>query len=213
MRLISCLLLVLIAGCEHSDQERYRQYAEIGFESYQRGDYDGASLSFQAALALRPNDPHLLYNLGKCYEHDVDKAKAEEIFQACLAQDANHAQCRHALVLLWWNSGKRKEASEMIQNWLSEQPRLSAAYAEEGWRLSQENDLPNAQARLQQSLRLDPRNELALMELGLLYEKMSMPERSIVLYERILEQDPRRQDVIDRINSLRAKGVGRPLPD
>jgi tetratricopeptide (TPR) repeat protein len=207
------VLLVLLAGCEHTGQERLRQYAEVGFQSYQRGDYAASRLSFEAALSLRPDDPNLLFNVARCHEQLNDHTRAEEKYQACLKQDPNHAECRHALARLWWDTGKRDKASEMVQDWLKEQPRLSAAYAAEGWRLVKENDLPAAQARLQQALKLDPRNTLALVELAALYEKMAMPERSLVLYQRVLAQDPARQDVIDQINALRAKGVGPPEPD
>jgi tetratricopeptide (TPR) repeat protein len=196
-----------------AEQERIQQYADVGVQEYQRGDYAAAQLSFQAALNLRPNDAHLLYNLGKCHEQQHTPAKAEEAYLACLKQEPHHAECRHALARLWWASGKRDRASEMTQEWLKDQPRLSAAYAAEGWRLAQEGDLPNAQARLQQALQLEPRNTLALVELAALYEKMEMPERSLVLYDRVLEQEPGRHDVIDKVNALRAKGVGPPLPD
>src|SRR5262249_26770047 len=60
------VLLVLLAGCEHAGQERLRQYAEVGLQSYQRGDYAAARLSFEAALSLRPDDPSLLYNVARC---------------------------------------------------------------------------------------------------------------------------------------------------
>ena len=43
---------------------------------------------------------------------DNDHAKAEETFQACLRQDPNHAECRHALARLWWDTGKRDKAAQ-----------------------------------------------------------------------------------------------------
>ena len=97
MRRFAAPLLALLAGCVHAEEERLQQYAEVGVQSFRRGEYANAQLSFQAALTMRPNDPNLLYNLGRCYEHQQDHAKAEETFQACLRQDPNHAECRHAL--------------------------------------------------------------------------------------------------------------------
>jgi hypothetical protein len=49
--------------------------------------------------------------------------------------------------------------------------------------------------------------------LGILYENMNMPERSAVLYERALAKDPNQPEVTARLTSLRAKKIGRPLPD
>src|SRR5438132_1346568 len=69
-----------------------------------------------------------------------------------------------------------------------------------------------AQARLRQALELDPHNVRALVELGLVFEDLAMPDRAVVLYERALQQDPHQPEVAQRLNQLRAKGAGRPRP-
>jgi tetratricopeptide (TPR) repeat protein len=101
----------------------------------------------------------------------------------------------------------------MVQSWLASQPKLAAAYAEDGWLWAQSGDLPRAQARLQQALDLDPHDPRALHELAQLYETMNRPDRATVLYERILERNPQNFAAARRLDELRARGIGRPIPD
>jgi Flp pilus assembly protein TadD len=205
--------MVCLAGCATVQDERFRDYTEDGVNLYQHGDYRDAMESFQAALALKPDDPVLKYNLGACYDRLGDAVKGERAYRECLQLAPNHADCRHALAVLLVRQNRRSEAGGMIQAWLAQEPRLAAAYAEDGWFQYQLGDLPRAQARLQQALQLEPHDVRALTELGVVYEAMQRPDRAVALYERALEQEPHQTELVHRINFLLAKGTGRPRPD
>ncbi len=49
--------------------------------------------------------------------------------------------------------------------------------------------------------------------MAILYELMNMPDRSYVLYEDILERDPKQAEIAQRLEVLKVKGVKRPLPN
>ena len=200
-------------GCSTAQEERCRDYTEDGVQLYTEGDYPHARESFEAALALRPEDPALAYDLGACYDRLGDAAKAERAYRECLGRAPNHPPCRHAVVQLLVRQNRRPEAVQMVQDWLAQEPRLAAAYAEDGWLWHQIGDLPRAQARLQQALDLDPHDFRALTELARVYEAMQRPDRALALYERALEQAPRQPEVAARVNFLLAHGAGRPRPD
>ena len=101
----------------------------------------------------------------------------------------------------------------MIQDWLQRSPELPGPYTLEGWRLRQLRAYPAAQQRLQQALQIDPHYGPALVELGIVYEELNLPERSLVLYERALTRNPQQPDVAERLETLRRQHVGRPKPD
>src|SRR5579885_983956 len=71
-------LLAALAGCADTAQERARDYNEVGVRFNQGGNYRAAADSFQAALALTPEDAALLYNLGQCYDRLAAPAGAEK---------------------------------------------------------------------------------------------------------------------------------------
>jgi Flp pilus assembly protein TadD len=205
--------LMCLAGCAPMGQERLHDYNEDGLYLFQRGDYNEARESFQAALALRPEDAGLMYNLGECYDRLGDDKKAEQYYNECLARAPNHPACRHALACVLVRGGRGGEATDMVHDWLAREPKLAAAYAEDGWLWHQAGDLPRAQARLHQALELNPHDERTLVELALVYEAMQRPDRAVVLYERVLERNPNQVEVARRLNQLQAKGAGRPRPD
>ena len=201
-----------LVGCGQDVQERVRTFNQDGLYLFQQGDYAGAREVFQAALTLQPEDPGLMYNVGECYDRLGDTAHAEETYQKCLQKAPDHVRCRHSLAALLVRTNRRKEAVYMIENWLAREPKRPDPYAEDGWLWHQAGDLPQAQARLQQALDLDPHNVRALNELALVYEDLGLPARAVVLYERSIALDPRQPDVVQRLNRLLAKGAGRPKP-
>jgi Tfp pilus assembly protein PilF len=209
---VFCLFATL-TGCQTASQDRVRLFNEDGVYLFEHGQYGSARESFEAALQLQPKDPALLYNVGQCYDRQNNPAKAEQVYQQCLQEDPNHAPCRHALALLMLRTGRRTDADQMIEDWLTREPKRADAYVEDGWRLRQDGELTQAQARLQQALDLEPNNVRALTEMALLFEVMELPERAAALYARVLNEDPRQQAVLERLNLLRAKKVGKPLPD
>src|SRR5262249_23620709 len=110
-------------------------------------------------------------------------------------------------------SGHQEEVKQQVEGWLARQPKLAAAYAEDGWLWHQLGDLPRAQSRLQQAIALNPHDTRALVELGRLYETMQRPERAAALYERAIAIDPRKTEIVQRLNRLRSHGVAAPHPD
>jgi Flp pilus assembly protein TadD len=206
-------LFMLPAGCETEKQQRFHQYSDEGIRLYKNGDFVSAREHFEIALPLEPKDANLHYNLGQCCDRLGQASQAENYYKQCLELNTNHPECRHALAVLLYRSGRRVEADEMIQNWLANQPDLAAAYAEDGWRARQSGQYQLAIGRFQQALHLEARNQRALVELGQLYEEHQQPALALTMYTRALEVNPQQSELKDHINQLKANGVGRPMPD
>jgi Tfp pilus assembly protein PilF len=206
-------LLGVVAGCVETGPERLNEYNRDGLVLYQRGSYDHARESFEAALALRPGDANILYNLGRCHASLNQPDKAEARYNECLRIAPDHPECRHALAELLVAHGRRDEAVRMAETWLAARPDVASAYALDGWLWHQFGDLPRAQGRLQQALEHDSRDTNALNELALVYEDMHRPDRAASLYERSLDYKPGQPEVKARLVGLRAEGAGAPRPD
>jgi tetratricopeptide (TPR) repeat protein len=207
------VFFLALSGCVTMEEQRLKELNDDGLSMFEHGNYTAASESFEAALALTPQNPGLLYNLGQCYDRMGDWRKAEQYYLTCLQVDPKHHRARHAQVALLYRTGRQAEADRIIQDWLTQQPDLAEAYVLDAWRLRQDKALPQAQARLQQALSLEPNNRHALIELGIVYEMLAMPERALTLYERALMVDPHQPEIAQRVEDMRAKGIKRPLPD
>src|SRR5262249_40572103 len=112
------LLFSLGSGCETSKQERFRELNEDGIHLYERRDLAGAREHFEVALTLAPKDANVLYNLGHCNDRLGQAEVAESCYKQCLQSNANHPECRHALAVLLYRTGRGGQAEEMIQTWL-----------------------------------------------------------------------------------------------
>src|SRR5579871_902936 len=93
-------LLLSVAGCVTTDDERVRDYSSDGLQLFRCGNYRAARESYQAALALRPEDIGLMYNVAQCYDRQGADAQAEKLYNDCLQRAPNHGACRHALAEL-----------------------------------------------------------------------------------------------------------------
>ena len=204
---------LFVASCVPSSQELVTQYNEDGVLLYERGEFNQARQSFEAAQKLAPEDPDILYNLAQCHDRLGDAANAERLYRECLTRAPNHAACRHALAVAWVRTNRQADAERMIEDWLTREPKLSSPYAEDGWLWHLRGDLPRAQSRLQQALQIDPHDQRALTELALVYEEMQRPDRAMVLYERILDVNPRQPEIARRLDELRAQGAKPPKPE
>src|SRR5579883_2628315 len=103
-------LLLSVSACVETGQERLHEYNRDGLLLFERGSYDHARETFEAALALKPGDPNILYNLGRCQERLGRADRAEAYYTECLRVSPDHEECRHGLVMLLVSTGRREEA-------------------------------------------------------------------------------------------------------
>jgi tetratricopeptide (TPR) repeat protein len=207
-------LALLVGACAPTIQERVRVYNEAGVEHYQRGEFDRAGEDFKAALILQPRDTALLFNLAQCYDNLGQSDQAEQLYRQCLQQEPNHAEGRHALNVLLIKRGRGAEAQRMVQDWLTREPKLSAAYAEDAWLFDQEGDPLKAINRYQSAIYYDPHNTQALREMGRIYEEeLNIPSKALHLYQTALDYDPHQAELVKRVNRLRSRGVTPPHPE
>lgn len=207
------VLLTSVGGCSLTSQDRFQEFHDDGVYLFGRGDYVAARESFAMALEIEPQNANLLYNIGQCYDRNGDWQRAEKSYVQCLEKDPAHAEARFAYIVLLYETDRRTEASNAIDEWLSINPEIAAPYVADGWRLHQEGAIIDALARVQQGLAKEPRNMRGLVEMGQIYERLDRPSRALILYERALEQNPKQVDLVSRVEYLRAKNVGKPLPN
>lgn len=207
-------LALLVSACAPTIQERVNVYNDLGVQHFQKGEFDRARDDFQVALKLLPNNFALLYNLGQCYDHLGQSEQAEQIYRLCLQEKPNDADCRHALNVLLVQRGRIVDAQRMVQDWLAREPKLAAAYAEDGWLYQREGDPIKAIKRYQQAIYYDPHNMLALVEMGRIYEEqLNIPSRALKLYQTALDYDPHQPELVKSVNRLRTQDVGFPHPE
>ena len=215
MRRVASLAVFLVAvgACAPTTQERVRQHSQDGAHLFGQGSFAGARDCFQSALNLQPDDPDLVYNLGRCHDRMGQLDLAERLYRQCLERNPDHLEALHACVVLMRNSGRKDMADALVGDWRRKRPDLAGPCVEEGWLLVQAGDPDRAMYRYRQALDRDPLQPRALIELAALYEKRGRPERALVLYERALVAQPDQPAITRLVSELRGRGVGKPHPD
>ena len=90
-----------------------------------------------------PTDPVLLYNLAQCHDRLGEKPEAERLYNECLGHAPDHAEARHALLVLMIDTG-RQPAGANGSRLVARRPGLSGPYVEEGWLCARDGDLHGA---------------------------------------------------------------------
>jgi Tfp pilus assembly protein PilF len=211
---VAGLVALAVAACATTGgEDRLRVYTEGGVQLFHNGKYPEARDTFRAAIALKPDEPNLLYNLGQCHERLGQPKTAEETYLTCLRSAPNHPEGWHAITVLLVSGGRRDEAVRRVRDWMCREPKLGAPRAELGWLYGQDGDLHNAQWQLRDALAVDPNNLLALTELARLCEMKDRKDRALSLYQRALRVNPDQPELVRRVSLLRNQGVGPPRPD
>ena len=211
---LAACLGVLLAGCVSAPTEdRAKLFNDDGIHLFTQGDFRSALDSFDFALTLKPQDPGLLFNVAQCYDRLGDFKQAEQYYGYCLVRDPEHGDARLALTELLYRSGRKPDADRLVEGYLRENSGKADAFVLDARRLRDEKALPQAQGRLQQALDIDPQNRRALTEMAVVYELSGMPDRALVLYERVLTRDPSQAPIAERVSRLKDNGVRRPTPD
>jgi tetratricopeptide (TPR) repeat protein len=214
-RIVAPLLLTAL-GCvtPAMEMERARaRHTADGQRAFRQGGYPEAREHFNAALKLRPDDPDLLYNLGRCAEAERKQAEAEELFKRVIDRDPGHAPARRSRTKLLLATGRRADAEREAKDWLTARPGDAGPYVEEGWLLLQAGDVDRARGRFQQALDRDPRDARAMVELGRIYERLDHPDRAAELYRRSLAINRDQPEIRERLSALEKAGFKAARPD
>lgn len=107
---------------------------------------------FQLALAVTPDDPLILSNLGYSYYLSGNFIVAQDYFNQALALDPSFARAKTNLGLIYIRNGQYHSAVQLLQQVMSK----AEAYNDVGYFLMLEGRYKEAQYFLQQAIELSP---------------------------------------------------------
>jgi peptidoglycan/xylan/chitin deacetylase (PgdA/CDA1 family)/tetratricopeptide (TPR) repeat protein len=98
-----------------------------GLELYREKKYDEALQKFQAAVALRPDDPVILNNLGFLYYVTGRYDEAVQNLEKTLALDPRRKEAHENLADTYLKMGRREDAKKEYETFLALNPSTSRA--------------------------------------------------------------------------------------
>lgn len=172
-------------------------------EAYvQAENYKAAIAAMNEAIAAKPDDVELKFQLGSILERAGDHKKAEETFLALLEKLPNHAPSLNYLGYMWADKGVNLErAEEMLTRAVGQEPENGAYVDSLGWLYFRQGKLELAEKYLTDATRLLPRDATVVAHLAEVVALRGQPDRAVELYRLAIELDPESKD----IQQLRSK--------
>ena len=166
------------------------------------GDSPAAIALLKSAVAAKPDEVDLRFQLGSIYERSGDRKTAEQTFLAILDKNADHAPTLNYLGYMWAESGVNLEkAHEMLSRAVGQEPENGAYVDSLGWVYFRLGKLDLAEKYLTDATRLLPRDATVHEHLGDVLAKRGQRDKALALYRTALTLDPEQKE----IEKLRSK--------
>lgn len=171
-------------------------------EAYaQSTDFPGAIAFVKSAIATKPEELDLRFQLGSLFERSGDRNAAEEVFLAVLEKNPQHAPSLNYLGYMWAESGVNLErAQEMLTRAVGQEPNNGAYVDSLGWVYFRQGNLDLAEKHLTDATKLLPRDPTVHEHLGDVLAKRGDMQRALQLYRMAIDLDPESKD-IDKLRS------------
>ena len=179
-------------------------------EAYvQAGDVPAAVALMKAAVAAKPEEVELQFQLGSVLERAGDRDAAEKAFVALLEKHPDHAPSLNYLGYMWAESGKNLErAHEMLVKAVSQEPTNGAYIDSLGWVYFRLGNLELAEKYLTDATILVPRDATVHEHLGDVLAKRGDMPRALQSYRTALSLAPEAKEeekIRSKIAEIEAK--------
>jgi len=198
------------AGLKDKAKEQAALQAKLGTrnaitvaEAYvAAGDAALAVALMKTAVAAKPDEIDLQFQLGSVQERAGDRPGAEKTFRAVLEKNENHAPTLNYLGYMWAEDGQHlEEAHEMLTRAVGQEPENGAYVDSLGWVYFRLGKLDLAEKYLTDATRLMPRDPTVHEHLGDVLAKRGSTQRALQAYKTALTLDPETKE----LETLRSK--------
>jgi len=197
------------AGQKEKAQQHAALQAKLGTRNaitvaeayFAAGDQPAGVALMKSAVAAKPEEIDLQFELGSLQERAGDRAAAEKTFLSVLGKNENHAPTLNYLGYMWAETGEHLEqAHEMLTRAVGQEPDNGAYVDSLGWIYFRLGKLDLAEKYLTDATRLLPRDATVHEHLGDVLAKRGNTERALQLYRTALTLDPEAKE-IDKLRS------------
>lgn len=162
----------------------WQAYLGIGRNYFAAGQYEDASAAFEKAVKLQPSNPDLFYWLGRSYIQQEQPGKVPGLLSQANPSIMNSAQAHLLLARVHDARDEVDDAKREIARALKVDSRFHGAHFAMGFIELSLGELASAQQELQEELKLDPQETLAMYYLAEVLGKQG----NTAEFERILTQ-------------------------
>jgi tetratricopeptide (TPR) repeat protein len=168
------------------------------------GDFDGAVAMASAAQRLDPASPRPAEQLASIFADLADAKRLEPLAAALIARFPDRDDSRYYHAASLFISGRPAAAADEARQLLTANPGYAKAENLLGAACATMGQRDCAQAAFERSIRLNPRDASAYVNLGLFYLEIDRPDAATDRFAEAIALDPRSSRAKDGLVQARA---------
>ncbi len=167
-----------------------RCHLYLGKAYDEMGQYRRAIQVYQHALAMKLQDDKVYARLGTDYLRVRDLPKAVDAMAR--ASEINPADLENLrnLGIAYMQLGRRDDAERTFKSITAQNDRYAPAYDGLGLVALDRGDTETARRDFERSLQVDPKEVVALLDLGMVYQKMGNQDEALYYFQSFLAKAP-----------------------
>ena len=168
--------------------------------------YEEARLCFTMRLSAEPHHADTWHSLGLCETHLDNLCEAKKCFENCLEDNASHPLAHHDLANVLVSLGDYSNALTHYFKHCEQTPDAESFYNIAVILMHREHH-EDSLTYFIQSLKIDPHNKDALVNIGNIYLKQNKVQDAVSHYQQALEMAPEDKEVKHILSALTGKKV------
>lgn len=177
-------------------KEQVKSTFDLAFAYSQAGEINEAIKEYKAALALDPQNPDVMLELGSVYRRAKLFAEARELYEKLIAADPNNARAYGNLGNVYLDEGNIEAAVANYEKAAARSSDKEAAaqnFLNAGFQSAARGNYEKAIALYRRALELTPDNPLAYTDIGWSLLGMGKTQEAIEAFEKALKLNPSKE--------------------
>jgi tetratricopeptide (TPR) repeat protein len=167
-------------------------YLYIGNAYEQQKDFANAAMSYERYLLLLPEDPGpAQFQLGMCYNQLGQYDKAILALEDAVKSKPQEQPYNYQLALTYQKAKEYEKAEQTYRNLIALSPQDALNYYSMIIRMYDEAGMPEkAIGAAQKIIELNPKSEISILNLGIIYYKLKRYDEAIATFRQALAVKP-----------------------
>ena len=175
------------------------------------GDLNASIISFEKAIALKPDYAEALFNLGVAHQRLNQPEMAIESYEKTLNIQHAYPTVHHNLGIIYFQKDQLNSAIKSFEWAVAYSPNHSKAYYNLGSALQKNRQFENAKKQFEKAISINPNYADAYDSLGILCEIINLPNEALSYFEKALRINPHLTNTYRNLSKLKKFKAKDPL--
>ena len=175
------------------------------------GDLNASIVSFEKAIALKPDYAEALFNLGVAHQKLNQPEMAIESYEKALSIQHAYPRVHHNLGIIFYIKGQFNSAIKSFEWAVAYSPNYSEAYYSLGLAFQKNRQFEEAKNHFEKAISVNPNYAQVYESLGILCETINLQNEAVGYFEKALKVNPHLTNSYRNLSKLKKFKAKDPL--